>query len=51
MEILHENSGLAMKLVKFFGEPIKTPFSNINFWNKTKFFIYVEKQWKTFSLR
>ena len=29
----HENSGLAVKLVKFFGEPmnIRTQFSNINF--------------------
>ena len=39
MEILHENTDLAMKLVKFFDEAIQTPFSNINFWNKTKFFI------------
>ena len=43
-----------VKLVKFFGEPmnIKTPFSNINFWNKTKFFIQnnIGKQRKTFSL-
>ena len=41
MDIQHENSGLAVKLVKFFGEPmnIKNPFSNINFWNTTKFFV------------
>ena len=33
MDILYGNSGLAVKLVKFFGDPmnIKTPFSNINF--------------------
>ena len=33
MDNLHENSGLAVKLVKFFDQPIniKTPFSNINF--------------------
>ena len=31
MDILHENSGLAVKLVKFFGKPlnIKTLFSNV----------------------
>ena len=41
MDILNENSGIAVKLVKFFGEPmnIKTPFSTINFWNKTKLFM------------
>ena len=35
MDILHENSGLAVKLLRFSGEPmnIKTLFSNINFWN------------------
>ena len=33
MDIQHKNSGLAVKLVNFFGEAnnIKTPFSNINF--------------------
>ena len=32
IDILHENSGLVVKLVKYFGEPmdIKTLFSNIN---------------------
>ena len=31
MDILNENSGIAVKLVKFFGEPmnIRTPFSTI----------------------
>ena len=33
MDILHENSGSAMKLVRFFGEPMNIMFSNINFWN------------------
>ena len=33
MDNLHENSGLAVKSVKFFDQPmnIKTPFSNISF--------------------
>ena len=41
MDILNENNGLGVKLVKFFVEPmnIKTPFSNINIWDKTKFFV------------
>ena len=39
MDILHENSGLAVKLVKFEPMNIRTPFSNINFWNKTKLFV------------
>ena len=41
MNILHKNSALAVNLVKFFGKPmyIKTLFSNIDFSNKTIFFI------------